>query len=82
MARAGGLSRGARRWNSSLHDSSSSAGRRSSIDEIIELYKRDVDRTLLRENLKKTPTERVRALQERLAEEAQRAGREARKKRG
>ncbi|MCB1190445.1 MAG: hypothetical protein H7A23_16265 [Leptospiraceae bacterium] len=37
---------------------------RSSIDEIIDIYKRDVDRTLLRENLKLTPTERVRKLQD------------------
>jgi hypothetical protein len=48
-----------------------------SFDPIIEAYKRDVDRTLLRENLKKTPEERVLALMElqRLAEEARRAGR-------
>lgn len=31
---------------------------RSSIDDIIELYKRDVDRTLLRENLKLTVEQR------------------------
>lgn len=35
---------------------------RSSIDDIVELYKRDVDRTLLRENLKLTPDERVRKM--------------------
>ncbi len=43
---------------------------------MIEFYKRDVDRTLLRRNLALSPTERVRnlmALQE-LAEEARRAG--------
>jgi hypothetical protein len=53
---------------------------RSSIDDVIEVYKRDVDRTLLRENLKLTPTERLQKLQElqRFAEELQRAGREAR----
>jgi len=33
---------------------------RSSIDEIIELYKRDVDRTLLRENLRKSVDQRMR----------------------
>lgn len=38
--------------------------RMSSIDDIIELYKRDVDRTLLAENLKRTPEERIRRLQE------------------
>ena len=36
--------------------------RRSSIDDIIDLYKRDIDRTLLREQLRKTPDERVREL--------------------
>ena len=45
-------------------------------DPVIEMYKRDLDRSLLRENLKKTPTERVAALMElqRLAAEARRAG--------
>jgi hypothetical protein len=53
------------------------------MDEIIELYMRDVDRTLLRENLKLTPTERIEQLMEmqRFAEELQRAGREARSRR-
>ena len=52
-------------------------------DEIIELYTKDVDRTLLRENLKLTPTQRFEQLMEmqRFAEELQRAGREARKQR-
>ncbi|MGH9440939.1 MAG: hypothetical protein ACRD16_01555 [Thermoanaerobaculia bacterium] len=36
--------------------------RRSSIDEIIDLYKKDVDRTLLRENLRLTPDERLRKM--------------------
>jgi transcriptional regulator with XRE-family HTH domain len=46
-------------------------------DATIEAYKADIDRTLLRENLKKTPEQRVRALQAhlRLATEARRAGR-------
>ena len=46
---------------------------RSSIDDIIDLYKKDVDRTLLREQLRKTPDERVRELValERFAEELQ-----------
>lgn len=35
---------------------------RSSIDDIVELYKRDVDRTLLRENLRLTPDQRVRKM--------------------
>ncbi len=47
---------------------------------IIEAYKRDVDRTLLRENLRLTPDQRVRKMIEalRLVEEVRRAGREAR----
>lgn len=36
---------------------------RSSIDDIVELYKRDVDRSLLREQLRKTPGERAKDLQ-------------------
>ena len=32
-------------------------------DPVIEAYKKDVDRTLLRENLKLTPMERLRQLQ-------------------
>ncbi len=49
--------------------------RRSSIDEIIDLYKKDIDRTLLREQLGKTPDERVRELAalERFTEELRRA---------
>ena len=46
-------------------------------DPIVEAYKRDVDRTLLRQNLRRSVTERVEnliALQE-LAAEARRAGR-------
>lgn len=47
------------------------------MDAIIEAYKRDVDRTLLRENLKLSPEERVRELIALLAaaKEFQRAGR-------
>lgn len=33
-------------------------------DPIIEAYKEHIDRTLLRENLRRTPTERVRRMQE------------------
>lgn len=36
----------------------------NSIDEIIELYKRDVDITLIDECLRRTVEERLRALQE------------------
>jgi hypothetical protein len=34
----------------------------SSLDAVVEAYKRDLDLTLLRENLKRTPTERLLAL--------------------
>jgi hypothetical protein len=56
---------------------------RSSIDAVIEQYKRSIDRTLLRENLRKTADERVRQLQtlQRFADELQRAGNHLRKKR-
>jgi hypothetical protein len=33
-------------------------------DPVIEAYKADIDRTLLRENLRRTPTERVQRLQD------------------
>lgn len=48
-------------------------------DPVIEAYKRDIDRTLLRENLRRTVDERVRNLMalQRLAEEARHAGRQA-----
>lgn len=50
------------------------------MDRVVEAYKRDVDRTLLRENLKLTPEQRLDKLAElqRLAAEAHRAGRQAR----
>lgn len=50
-------------------------------DPVIELYKRDVDRTLLRENLKLTPEERLRKHDERLrlALALREAGRKVRK---
>lgn len=37
---------------------------RAALDPLIEAYKRDVDRTLLRENLRKTVDERLRSLAE------------------
>jgi hypothetical protein len=51
-------------------------------DPIIEAYKRDIDRTLIRENLKRSVTERFERLMalQRFAEELRRAGREARKR--
>ena len=47
-------------------------------DPVIEAYKRDVDRSLIRESLERTPDERMRALValQRFAVELRRAGRE------
>jgi hypothetical protein len=44
------------------------------LDPVIEAYKKHVDRTMLRESLKRTPQERVEALiaMQRFAEEARR----------
>lgn len=52
-------------------------------DPIVELYKKDVDRTLLRENLKLTVEERFRRAMAlaKFADELRRAGREARARR-
>jgi hypothetical protein len=53
------------------------------LDPIIEAYKKDVDRTLLRENLKLTPDQRLANLESMLAsaEEMRRAMRAAKTKR-
>ena len=50
------------------------------IDRVVELYKKDVDRTLLIENLKLTVEERFRKLMamQKFAEELRRADRQAR----
>jgi hypothetical protein len=50
-------------------------------DPVIEAYKRDLDLTLLKKNLRLTPEERILAAMElqRLAEEVRRAGREFRR---
>ncbi|MEP0775703.1 MAG: hypothetical protein HRF46_15255 [Acidobacteriota bacterium] len=47
------------------------------LDPVVEGYKRGVDRTLLRENPRRTPEERLRELQRllRLAADLQQAGR-------
>ena len=52
---------------------------RLDLDPVIEAYKKDVDRTLLRENLKLTPEQRLRKLQQlvRFREECREAGRRA-----
>lgn len=49
--------------------------------KIIEFYKKDIDRTLLRENLKLTPEERLLKLMalQRFADELRAAGRKARR---
>lgn len=49
-------------------------------DPVIEAYKKDIDVTLLQENLKRTPEERLLRLIElhRFAEELRRAGRQLR----
>lgn len=51
------------------------------LDPVIEAYKRDIDRTLLRENLKRTVEERFLALMElqQFAIELRRAGQNARR---
>lgn len=53
-----------------------------STDPVIELYKKGIDRTLLRENLKLSVEERLRQLMElqKFAEELRNAGRMLRKK--
>ncbi len=53
------------------------ARRSTDHDAVIEAYKKDVDRTLLRENLKRTVDERVRNLAalQRFAEKLREAGR-------
>lgn len=54
----------------------------TTLDPVIEAYKKDIDRTLIRENLRRTVTERFEAAMalQRFAEELRRAGREARRK--
>ena len=54
-------------------------GERSSIDDIIDVYKRDIDRTLIRERLTRSIEERLEDLMDfqRFAEELRRAGRQA-----
>ena len=49
-------------------------------DPVIEFYKKDIDRTLLRENLKLSVTERFEKLMElqKFAEEMRRAGKDFR----
>jgi hypothetical protein len=57
---------------------------RTDPDPVVQAYKKDIDRTLIRENLKLTVEERFRKAMAlaRFAEELRRAGREARRHRG
>jgi hypothetical protein len=66
-----------RRW-----EAISDCGPDRAADPIIELYKRDVDRTLLRENLRRTPEDRFQALAEmaRFVEESQSVARKVGRK--
>ena len=52
-------------------------------DPVVEAYKKDIDRTLIRENLKLTPSQRVQKLIElqRFAEELRRAGEDRKRQR-
>lgn len=52
---------------------------RTTSDPVVEVYKRDIDRTLIRENLKRSVEERLAGLIElqRFAEELSRAGKQA-----
>ena len=56
-------------------------GSMTNSDPVIEAYKQGIDRTLIRENLKLTVTERFQKAMElqRFADELSRAGREARR---
>lgn len=56
------------------------ADHRIPVDPVIEAYKKDVDRTLIRENLRLTVQQRLERLMDlqRFAEELGRAGRRAR----
>jgi hypothetical protein len=60
-------------------DCMSQQNEHSEPDPVIEAYKRDVDRTLIRENLRLTVEQRFDALMklQQFAEELRRAGREA-----
>lgn len=54
---------------------------RTRADLVVDAYKHDIDRSLLRENLSKSPDERLKDLEAlgRLAQEARRGGRTARR---
>ncbi len=54
----------------------------TTLDPVVEAYKKDIDRTLLRENLRRTPDERLQALMalQRFAEALRRATAEAKQR--
>jgi transcriptional regulator with XRE-family HTH domain len=56
---------------------------RTPVNAVVDAYKQDIDRSLVRENLSKSPDERLTSLAAlaRLAREARRAGRTARNRR-
>jgi len=56
---------------------------KSSIDDIIEIYQRDVDITLIQENMKLTPSQRLEKLQDfmNFLEECREAGKRAEEQR-
>ena len=58
------------------HSEFTIAGQALEPDPVVDAYKRHIDRTLLRQNLQRTVTERVENLMalQRLAAEARRAG--------
>ena len=65
----------------SLSTPTAASSERSSSDDIIELYKQGVDRSLLRENLRRSVEERIRIASDLAngAEELRRAGQRARR---
>ena len=67
---------------STMKDTADPAKTTTDSDPVIEAYKKHIDRTLLRENLKLTVDQRFKQLMElqRFAEELQEAGRKARQK--
>jgi hypothetical protein len=79
-AEARGTTRGAPPGPESPWEPVSDCSPSRTSDPIIELYKRDVDRTLLRENLKLTPEQRLLKLRNfmRFVEEMRSAGMRAR----
>jgi hypothetical protein len=59
----------------------SSEGERSGLDAVVSMYQKGIDVTLIRENLRRTPAERLRNHQAlmHLAEELREAGQRARR---